>query len=282
MIWLYLSIISAFSFTALNIYSRSTSLKSKNPRAMSIIFNFMAILLAIGLFLVTGGYKKITFPIGWQPYFYLAVACLFFGLFERLRFYTTKALEASHLTIISNISLVVAVVMAFFLYKEGLTLAKFSGLFLILAALILVSIDKVKKIYWYGILISIIANIFLGIGWALDKKGANYFNPDTYNLLVWILPIIVIFLPPVKISEIVKEIKISSWKLWLLAFLNVFGYYLNLKAQFLTEATKVIPIVQLSTIFTVIFGALFLNEKEHIMRKVFAGIMAIVGVYFLV
>lgn len=238
--------------------------------------------MSFGLFLVTGGYRSFQLPVGWQPWLFLGIACLFYGLYERLRFYTTKALEASHLTVINNVSLVIAVVAALFLYKENMTVEKLLGLILIIFALVLVSIDKIKRIYWYGIIISVIANVFLGFGWALDKKGANYFNPETYSFLAWFLPFFILLFPSVKFSEIKREIKISSWKIAFLAFLNVLAYYLNLRAQLLTDATKVIPIVQLSTLFTVIFGIVFLNEREHILRKVFSGIMAVIGVFLLV
>lgn len=283
MTWLYLSITSALSFSALNIFSRTTSVKSKNPRAMSIIFNLTAILMTIIIFIFTKSYKNFSLPIDRTAYLYLFFACLFFGLYERLRFYATKLVEASLLAIINNVSVVVAFVIALLIYNEPVSASKIFGFLLILTSLLLVSINKIKKISWKGIGVGLLANVFLGIGWAFDKKGIYYFNSDTYNVLAWSLPFIFLyFFPIVKFSEIKSEIKISSWKIVLLAFINVFGYLINLKAQLIGEATKVIPIVQTSTLFTVIFSAFILKEKEHFLRKILAGLIAVIGVFLLV
>lgn len=282
MTWFYLAIGSALSFASLNLLSRVVSVKSKNPRAMSLVFNLFAIIMSLVIFFARGAYKKLSLPTGYSPYLYLLIAVLFYGLYERLRFYVTKALEASHLTVVNNVSLIVAVIIAFFLYAESLTAGKILGFLLILTALVLVSINKVAKINWQGILLAVIANVFLGIGWALDKKMVSYFNSETYNLLAWLLPLAILYFPYIKFSDIKKEIKISSYKIAFLAFFNVVGYFINLKALTLADATRVIPIVQTSTLFTVIFGIVLLKEKEHFSRKIIAGAIAVAGVYLLV
>ncbi|KKU23262.1 MAG: hypothetical protein UX34_C0013G0017, partial [Candidatus Woesebacteria bacterium GW2011_GWF1_46_13] len=56
----------------------------------------------------------------------------------------------------------------------------------------------------------------------------------------------------------------------------------QLKALELQEATRVIPIVQTSTLTTVLAGVVLLNEKEHLVKKVIAGFTAFAGVYFLI
>ncbi len=281
MTWFYLAIGSAINFAALNLLSRAVSIKSKNPRVLSFIFNVTATVMAIIIFLVAGGHKKFSLPSGFEPWIYLSIAMLFYGLYERLRFYVTQALEASALSIINNTSLVVAFFVAAFIYSEIMTINKIGGFLLILTALFLVSVNKVSKINLRGILLAILANVFLGFGWALDKKGVFYFNAETYNVLAWILPLFILYLPHIKLNDLKKEIKISSWKIVFLSFFNVIGYFIQLKALVLADATRVIPIVQTSTLFTVIFGIILLKEKENIPRKILAGIIAVIGVYFL-
>lgn len=281
MTWLYLSLTSAVGFACLNLLSRTVSLKSKNPRVLSIAFNLVAILMTLIIFISSSGYKNFSLPNGFFPYFYLFLACLFFGLYERLRFYVAQSMEASLLSIINNSSVVVAFTIALFIYNEQLTINKILGFLLIMISLFLISIKKVKKIDWKPIGLALLANVFLGIGWALDKKGIYYFNSITYNVLAWLLPFIVICFPYVKFSDIKKEIKISSWKIILLSFINVAAYFVNLKAQTLAEATKVIPIVQTSTIITVIFGVLLLKERTNLFKKILAGIIAVIGVFLL-
>ena len=281
MTWLYLSLASVLNFTYLNLLSRVVSRKSKNPRVMSVIFNFIAILMTLIIFIFSSGYKDFSLPKGFSPYYYLFLACLFYGLNERLRFYASKYLEASLFAIISNVSVVIAFIVALFLYNESITTNKMLGFLLIMTSLLLVSFERIKKINWRGISLALLTSTFIGIAWSLDKKGIYYFNLETYNVFVWLLPFLIVYFPGVKFSDIKREIKINKWSLILLSFLNVFGYFLNLKAQSLAEATKVIPIIQTSTVITVIFGIIILKEKSHLFKKILAGIIAVVGVFLL-
>src|SRR3990167_4509936 len=82
-------------------------------------------------------------------------------------------------------------------------------------------------------------------------------------------------------SNIWFELKTASWKIIALDFLNSAGYYLQLKALTLGEATRVIPIVQASLIFTVLLGIFFLKEKENKIQKIIAGIACFLGVVLL-
>ncbi|MFA6513292.1 MAG: EamA family transporter [Patescibacteria group bacterium] len=143
-------------------------------------------------------------------------------------------------------------------------------------------VDKKKsKVSIRGVLVGLTACIAVGIAAGLDKKGAIYFSPEIYNLLLWVVPLIVLYFPGIKIKEIIDQFKKFSWKIVLLAFFNFVGYYLGLKAFLLADATRVLPIIQLSTIMTVIIGILFLNEKNHMSKKILAGIIAVVGVFLL-
>ncbi|PJA55412.1 hypothetical protein CO165_03665, partial [Candidatus Roizmanbacteria bacterium CG_4_9_14_3_um_filter_33_18] len=72
-----------------------------------------------------------------------------------------------------------------------------------------------------------------------------------------------------------------SWKIVLLSFFNFIAYFFGLKAFVLAEVTQVIPIMQLSTIMTVIAGIFLLNEKSNLAKKLLAGIIAVVGVFLL-
>lgn len=116
----------------------------------------------------------------------------------------------------------------------------------------------------------------------LDKAGLSNFNAGTYSIIVWIIPTIMVYFPYIKKEEIVSEFKLGSWKLFLAATLNAFGYLFQLKALEMSEATKVLPIVQTSTFFTVIFAALFLQEKQDLWRKTICAVIAIVGSILLI
>lgn len=283
MTWLFYALSAVFFFTCLNILQRVLSVDSKYPRAMAIVFNSIAAIFALALFMLSGSYTHIVLPSEKEAWIYLLIASFFYALFERGRFLASKLLDASLVTTIMNISVLVAFTGSLFLFSEKLTLPKLIGALLIFISLILVSIFRKnkEKASKKGIIVTILISIALGLAWMLDKKGTTYFPALTYSIFIWTIPIIFIYLPYVKINELKAELKRTNWKIALLAFFNVAGYALQLKAFSLTEATKVIPIIQTSGMFTILFGILLLKEKDHLLRKIIAGILAVTGVYFL-
>ena len=281
MTWLYLSLGTAIGYTCLSILSRTVSVESKNPRALSLAFNLVSILMAVILFFVTGSYKNFSLPSQTEAWTYFIIAAFFYGTYERLRFYASKYLDASIYSIINNITIIMAFIFSLFLYKEVLTLSKLIGFALILIAIFLVSEKKKSKISTKGLIYGIATSIFIGIAMSLDKKGATFFSPNVYNLLAWVGPFIVLWFPGIKITEIKQQFQKFTWKIVLLSFFNFIAFYLGLKAFVLAEATKVIPVIQLSTLMTVIAGIFLLNERSNLAKKILAGVIAVVGVFLL-
>lgn len=283
MSWVLLAFGSVFSFTALDLLQRVLAVESKHPRAMAVIFNLVAALIALLIFLLTGAFRNFTFPDAPKAWLTLLVASFCYGMFERGRFIAAKLLDASVLTTIKNISVLIAFIGSLLLYSEPLTIHKIIGGALIIGALLLVSINKhSEKLSKKGVLVAVAISTMLGLAWMLDKLGAQYFNANTYNIFIWVAPIIFIYFPQIKQKLIKTELKIASWKVFVLSGLNVVGYLMQLKALEVAEATRVIPIVQTSTLFTILLGILLLGEREHISRKIIAGLMAIAGTYFLI
>lgn len=283
MTWFYLAASSVALFTALNLLQRKLALESKNQRAMAIVFNVIAACVALVISLFTGTFRNFSLPSSAGAWATLLLATLFYGIFERGRFYAAKLLDASVLTIIINISVVVAFIGSLLVYSEPLTTQKLLGSVLIFSALLLVAYKRKRTdVSLRGLLIGVVISIFLGLGWILDKRGAQNFGADVYNVFIWILPIAIIALPRVAMANIVVEFRQASWKVVILAVLNVIGYLFQLKALEIAEATRVIPIVQTSIMLTVLLGILVLKEREHIPQKLVAGLLAFLGVYFLV
>lgn len=284
MTWFFFSILSVIFFAVLNLIQRKIAVDSKYPRAAAVVFNIYGASLAIILFFITGGLSKLSWPQGIAAWIFMIIATFFYALYERGRFLSAKLLDASSLSIVANVSLAIAFIGALFLYSESLTPEKVAGVVLIIVSLIVVSFQKniKNKISLKGVLVGIMVFTFLGLAWMLDKKGTLYFNPDTYSLLVWTVPLFMIYFPYVKPAELKHEAKQIPFAMFILALLNVVGYYFQLLALQLADATRVIPLVQTSTLVTVVLGILILGEKENIPRKIAAAIIGFAGALLLV
>jgi drug/metabolite transporter (DMT)-like permease len=188
MAWIFYASGSIVLFTILFLLQRIIAVDSRHQRAMAVIFNFIAGVFAVIIFLVTGAFRHFQFsrqPVAWVS---LLVASLAYALFERYRFKVAKVLDASLYTIIGNISVLVAFIGALLLYSEPLTTNKLIGAILIISSLFLASLNKSsgsqKSLKLHSLLLGVAVFSFLGIGWMLDKMGALYFNADTYNILI--------------------------------------------------------------------------------------------------
>ena len=284
MLWFYLAATSVIFFAFLNLLQRKLSVASSDPRSLAVVFNSIAAIFAFLYFVVSGGFGDAKLPQDRESWFYILFALLAFGMYERFRFHVAKMLDASIFTIVGNVSILVAFIGALFLYSETLTTAKLFGSLLILIALFLVGKVAAKgaKGSTKGVLWGMGISIILGLGWMLDKKGAESFGPNLYNVLVWSLPTFIILLPSIKLAPVLATLK-TSWKqISLMAFLNMSGYLMQLKAVSLSEATKVIPVVQTSTLATVVLGIFLLKETDNIVLKIVSGALALMGVYLLV
>lgn len=275
--------LSMFFFTALNLVQRKLAIDTKYPRALSFLFNMSAIFFTVVYFFASGVYRNIVLPTDPKAWMYVIIALSFYGLFERGRYIAAKNLTASTLSIVGTVSLLVAFTGSIFIYSESLTVIKIIGAVMIFIALFLISYSRSHgRENLKNIAFGVFLYVLLGIAWMLDKKGTMYFGAVMYSMFVWILPIVFVIFPKIKISEIRYELKVASWKILVPAFINVVGYLLQLKALESGNATQILPIVQTSTLLTVIAGVVLLGEKDSLLKKIFAGILALIGSYFLI
>ncbi len=279
MTWSYYLLPAIFLFASLQIFQRKIGINSTNPRASAVVFNGIAGLLAFILFIALGDYHRLQIPTTPLPWIFLGLGSLFYGLFERYRFSASKYIEASVLVVIHNWSFVVGFIGVVLLYREPITIQHVLGAGIILFSIVLVSIPKSKRasITKIGLLFGFLTSSLIGLAQIFDKAGAENFSPSLYSIIVWLTPIPFIIFPKLKISYIKQEVRQSGAIIFWMALINVIGYYLALKALEVGLATQVVPIIQIYSIITVLFAALFLKERENLVLKFFAAILALIG-----
>lgn len=275
-----------FIFAALAILQRKVGIQTAHPRISGILFNGMAGVLAFALFLFSGGLQHLQLPTTLQPWIFLGLAGLFYGLYERYRFSASKYLEASILVVINNWSFIVGFLGVLLLYQENITIMQLVGAGLILCSIILVSLPKKDKpikvaITKLGLLFGFLTSSLIGLAQVFDKAGAENFSPALYSIIVWLTPILFVLFPKVKVSDMAIELKQSGRAIFVMALLNVVGYYLALKALEVSLAVKVVPILQISSVLTVLLAAVFLKERKNLKLKLLATSVALAGLWLL-
>jgi drug/metabolite transporter (DMT)-like permease len=130
-----LTILSVWCYVFLNLVQRTAARESINPRAMAFWFNFWAILLSLGILLISGQGGDIVWPTDIRAYIFLGLGILAYGIYERMRYYVARDLEASVYAIIGNLAVLVAFLGSLVWYKEELSMNKVFGVGLIIAAI---------------------------------------------------------------------------------------------------------------------------------------------------
>lgn len=196
-------------------------------------------------------------------------------------FLASKTIEASELIILSSTRVLWTIAAALLFLGETFNLSKTMGTALILFSVIFVSYRK-KRIkfcrgHWYAIL----AGFCLGIGFVNDSYILRQADAISYGAIVFILPLVLTlvvyssYLPKLK-KEVTPKLLVKN------LFLGIF-YSVGLIASFLAyqsggTASQIVPIGQSVVIVTVILAALFIGERDNLLKKFVAAILVSAGV----
>lgn len=281
MLWFYYALIGSIIFAAQELLMRVLSVRTGAPRLFAIAFNLWGALFAIVLFIIQGGSFSTLSTLSATQILLVILAAACYGFYERYQFFARRGMDAATFSIVIRINTVIGFIGAIIFLHEPLTLMKSIGLLLIIAASLLLVYKNPKFTYSPAFTFAILCSIALGATSVLDKPASAGLPGTLYSFIVWVTPIFIIAFPKVTKKEIIKELHIGGWKVALAALLNVAGYIIYLHALTLAEASRVNPIVATSGIITVLGGIYILKERDHLWRKIIAGVIACIGVILL-
>lgn len=277
--WLILALLSSFFFSLYSLLARVLSVKSKDPRAFSLVYNLICSVIVLILWLIEGESLR---TIDIRIFLMTFVAITLWGLFNRVEFYSQKYMESSLRTIISKTSELVTFLAAIILLGESITLKKVLAVILILGACVIVLLKKSKKLNKKGLVYTLLTSVFLGLAWTMDKQVSGYYHISFYVLLTYSLSsIYIVFFPTIPLKAIRDEFKQANWKVIILAIINVMAYYTLVSAFSVGEASKVILILASRSVFVILAGIFILKEKSDVRKKIIAGVLVTLGILLL-
>lgn len=275
--WFYWALATAITSAAYNLVGRVVAVKSQDGRVFSVLFGTIASIMSIFFFLIEPfEFRNISLRV----VLLTILSTVLMAVFERIQFYVRKEIDASTLSIIFRLIPAVSVVASILFLKESITVGKIVAVLLIIGGNLLVVLvrGKGKIKFDKASFVAILAAIALGLAWTADKGASIGYSASLYALIAWILPTIYNYLtPPIHKDKLKIEWKTGAKGIIILAFLNVLVYYLQIKTILLVESSKAVPVMSLSTIFVVIFGIIFLKERDNILVKVLASFLVVIG-----
>ena len=135
-----------------------------------------------------------------------------------------------------------------------------------------------------GVLYTLAMSLFSGLALVFDSMNVQHFDVIAYNTVQNFLSGFILFLVyPKVLSEWKNFLEFSFLKKMLpIGICSTLQGLLYLQAlTYLGYTAQIGTIRQSSIVFTVLLSAIFLRDREHLMRKVLAAVLVTFGVLLL-
>jgi uncharacterized membrane protein len=279
--WLFYSLIGVVGSSFASVMRKALMKDDKaDAYASAIAFQLLGFIMIL-LFSLLNGFSLPPMQTYWLNY--LAQALLW-GLVTVFLFKANKYLEASQVTIIYSFASVVGVVCAILFLNDSLNITQIWGIGLILFSVILVFWQKGKlelnRGFWYMLATCLCSGV------AITNDAFLLRTTDVFSMLTigWLTPGLFLLLAhPHAVIKLKyywhpKHFHSLFWFTLLYAVSGA-AFYLAIKAG--GQVSQVSPISNASIILTVLLSALFLNERNNLLKKLIAAVLVMTGVLLL-
>ena len=278
MIFLYFAVAILGSATT-SIWSRHI-LKNASAHSFAMFTNVIS-----ALFFIPIALSNISFTNNGRAWLALIIASSLWAAAALMSAISVKETHASIRAPLNQLKLLWSLLFSALILKEVVGLPHLIGGFIIFIGL---SILLYHPEYKFGSLkdsgvrwtfISAVMSAAVAIA---DKYTLNFFSVELYGFIVFMIPSIILFFFTPNQGEDMRHL----WKNYkkdivLFSALMVITYYAVLKIYSLIPVSIAYPVLQLSTLVTVIGGIFILKEKEHLWQKMIATTIVIIGAIIL-
>lgn len=278
-----LAILTAIVVTAYNLCARAWVTDSGSPLAFSILYTIFAAILSLGILFVEP-WQFVDVSSFWIVA--LITAGLLYGMYDATQFSARKYVEASTLSLFSQLAPLIAFALAVLVLKEEPTLMRIVAVICIIVGNIIVLFKPSgNALQLRGLSFGLAAALFTGLAYFVDKTTFQHFPMALYAVTVYVIPAavvsIIFLLTGGKRADVAAELKRATWKVPALAAIGVTGFYCLLKTYEITPLSVAIPLVYSATILTTLGGIFLLNERSGIWRKMIGAVFVFAGVILL-
>lgn len=251
-----------------------------NPYSYAIVFQFLIAVLNLPIVFIHG----FQMPELNLNLLFIPIAAGLWGGAVVYLFKALRTVEASEVTILSSIRVVITIVASVIFLHESFGVIKILGTILIFLSILLVTNFKKGIKFNQGFIYILITSLFSGMAIVADSFNVKNYDPISYNfigsfLIVAIL--LIIFPKALKTWKHFIQPNFLKKMLPLGVFSTVQGLAYLLALANGGDASQVGTIRQASVIITVILAVIFLNEKDNLVRKIIAAILVTFGVILL-
>lgn len=278
MSWQILLVLSIITTSLVTLLQRGLVKKETTDPISAMILQQLIAAFFMGIFALARGFKMP--DVSLAPSNFLLVPVIWAGA-NALIFTSLKTLEASTFTILFTTRAVWTIAAATIFLGETFSSKQIAGTLLILSSVVIAFWRSSKFSFHKGSVLALLGSMLFGLGLANDSFIIRAADVPSYfaialpvsGLLIWG------FFP--KSSQNMKKILVKTNSLF---YVVLIGFFVSITAltyylayQLANNAAQLASINQTSTLLTVILAIVFLKEKTHIIRKILAAVLSVIG-----
>jgi drug/metabolite transporter (DMT)-like permease len=262
------------------INDKYASQRHTSPVHITFWFWLVGVIVGlIGLFIL-----KVEIIIDLQLILRTFLASILLVIYTLLMYTTAKYSELSKLSLLTKSAIPVYTLGGIFLLQETLSELQYVGIILIFLAIVTININNLKFTLSRWTFLGILTGVLAGVVVIINKVLLGTSAPLLFQLLIgfWI---VIMFFPFVLRDWIKYRRVFSKIEVVPLVTTAVFSYlgdaliYMSYSLGGYVSISNLLP--QIRTPITVIYGILFLNEKQNLKLKIIALVLFILGVILL-
>lgn len=274
--WQLLVILYLVFYAAFNILSRLLLQHTRYENAYTMIWQFFLGLTAV-CFLP---FQHPTFAFPFVVFLFIICNGLLYNLVNVFRFKAYKYEEASALAPIFTTMNLFTVLFSIIFFRSPISLATIAGIIIITFAAVIAVSSKHKIVLSKGILFAIACSVLSGMTIAIEGHISKYIPTSEYLSLLVCVELILgqLFILRPKISEIIFEFKTQGIKIALSASLLCLSALALIGSFAKGNVTEIVAFSATATLLVTILGIVLLKERDRVVIKLLATIVAVLGV----
>ncbi len=264
---------------ATTIYTQMFKVSTKSMKKEGALIILLQAFAGITAFLFTP-FMELNFTSDIHIYITIILVTILYTITDRLNTKVMSGVESSTFNILQQLSTAFMIFAGLIFLKEEFVLLKFLGAIIIIFSNILVFFKKGKFEFNKYVLLGIISNVIYTVALFLNVDTSKAFNMPLYSAITLLVPaIILMIVERIKFSDLKEEFSKENRKNIILTGISwAIMILTQLRAYQLQSLSIVAPLLALTVMMNVIFGYIFLKEREDLSKKIIAAILVVVGI----
>lgn len=270
-------IISSFAIGVVAVLNKKLSGTGHGSSTYTLVVSIISTVLSIPLL-----FYRFKVPDFWGFWALAVISAATYGLSNMFSYKAYKLADASVVSLIHRLSIVVAVVFGIALLGEIYTPGAYLGLILIIISGIVILYENRKFTLNQGITYAVIMAVLSGLAAVMDKVVLKAFSSYTYVFVNNLLIVLPFALRGESRGEAVKLYK-NHWPLiTLISALMTGSWAIFLFVLQSHDVSRIIPVYKsLSLIVPVLLGILVLKETGKLWQKIAGTVIGVLGIVLL-